>query len=303
MSQLVLFTYALALVLGLISIGITGIMALWTKKSSLLILLLFYSAYTLDMFAEIVHRYMLINIPELWVKISLFWNPVMIFSRFFLLFAILIFWHYFTFKGCKKRKVVVYSISATSCFLVSLLVHLNKGRTETLGITIPDYIYFVFICLILATGIIYIIRSKQTESEFLSLLEYSFLKKVIIFFTLSFPLIINDDFAYIETPFRFAPLIYTLFSILIFHHIYSLYLTVDSFKEYSDPSDSSVFQKYSISGREKEIVLLVLKGYSNKKISEELFISLSTVKSHMYKIFKKMGVKTRFELMQTLKSV
>ena len=220
MAQFIFFTYALALVFGFISIGTTGIMALWTKKSSLLMSLLFYSAYTLDMFAEIVHRYMLINIPELWEKLSLFWNPVMIFSRFFLLFAILIFSHYFIFQGCKKRMVFVYFIFATICFLASLFVCVSRGKTETLEITIPDYIYFAIICLILATGIIYIIQSKQAESKFLSQLEYSFLKKVILFFAISSPLIINDDFAYIVTPFRFAPLFYTLFSILIFHHIY-----------------------------------------------------------------------------------
>lgn len=300
MSQSVFFTYALALVLGFISIGMTGIMALWTKKSSLLMSFLFYSAYTLDMFAEIVHRYMLINIPGLWEKQSFFWNPVMIFSRFFLLFAILIFSHYFAFKGCKKKIVVVYSIFTIACFLVSLAVYIGRGMRETMENTIPDYIYFALIIIILATGIIYIIRSKP---GFLSQLEYSFLKRVILFFTISSPLIINDDFAYMVTPIRFAPLIYTLFSILIFHHIYRFYLTTGYFKEHNDPADSSVFQKYSISGREKEIVLLVLKGYSNKQISEKLFISLSTVKSHIYRIFKKMGVKTRFELMQVLKSV
>ena len=111
---------------------------------------------------------------------------------------------------------------------------------------------------------------------------------------------VNDDFAYIATPFRFAPLLYTIYSILILHYTYKLFLTLDSFNKDSDPTNSSVFQKFSISGREKEIVLLVIKGYSNKKISEALFISLSTVKSHIYKIYKKMGVKTRFELMQIL---
>jgi len=303
MSQFVLFTYALALVLGFITIGTIGILALWSRKSSLLIILLFYSAYTLDMFVEIVHRYLLINTPELWVKFSLFWNPVMIFSRFFLLFAILLFSYSFAFKGSKKRIVFISSIFTTACFLVSLIVYLHRSDTETLGISIPDYIYFVLIFFILAIGIIYIIRSKQAELEFQSQLDYSFLKKIVVFFTISSPLIINDDFVYIVTPFRFAPLIYSMFSILIFHHVYMLYRTVDSYKDYSDPPDRRVFHKYSISGREQEIVLLVLKGYSNKKISEELFISLSTVKSHIYKIYKKMGVKTRFELMQIMKSV
>jgi two-component system response regulator DegU len=35
---------------------------------------------------------------------------------------------------------------------------------------------------------------------------------------------------------------------------------------------------------------------SNREIEKELFISLSTVKNHVYNIFQKLGVKNRYEL-------
>lgn len=53
---------------------------------------------------------------------------------------------------------------------------------------------------------------------------------------------------------------------------------------------------YEISKREAEIVLEICSGKSNKAISEKLFITLQTVKDHNYRIYSKLGVKTRIQL-------
>jgi ligand-binding sensor domain-containing protein/DNA-binding CsgD family transcriptional regulator len=53
---------------------------------------------------------------------------------------------------------------------------------------------------------------------------------------------------------------------------------------------------YNISPREREILALVLKGKSNKDIEDELFIADKTVKTHIYNIYRKVGVKNRLEL-------
>lgn len=58
--------------------------------------------------------------------------------------------------------------------------------------------------------------------------------------------------------------------------------------------------QYGISNREHEIILLICQGYSNKQIGERLFISLSTVKTHVYNIYKKLDVKNRTHLLSVL---
>ncbi len=58
----------------------------------------------------------------------------------------------------------------------------------------------------------------------------------------------------------------------------------------------AIFSKYKISSREREIVDLICKGKTNKQIEKELFISLDTVKSHIYHIYKKIGVRSRIQL-------
>ncbi len=45
--------------------------------------------------------------------------------------------------------------------------------------------------------------------------------------------------------------------------------------------------------RERDILDLLAKGYSNKDMAEAMFISEKTVKNHLTSIFKKLGVKDR----------
>jgi DNA-binding CsgD family transcriptional regulator len=51
-----------------------------------------------------------------------------------------------------------------------------------------------------------------------------------------------------------------------------------------------------LSKREKELLPLLLSNKTNKAICEELFIAQSTLKSHINRINKKLGVKNRQEL-------
>ncbi len=56
------------------------------------------------------------------------------------------------------------------------------------------------------------------------------------------------------------------------------------------------FDMFKLTRREKELTTLVLRGYSNRKIAESLYISEQTVKDHLHSIFRKVDVKRRSEL-------
>lgn len=58
----------------------------------------------------------------------------------------------------------------------------------------------------------------------------------------------------------------------------------------------------SLSPREKEIVDLIYKGYSNKEIATMADITLRTVKAHTASIYEKLNVKDRIALVLFLKS-
>jgi DNA-binding NarL/FixJ family response regulator len=60
--------------------------------------------------------------------------------------------------------------------------------------------------------------------------------------------------------------------------------------------DVSNIEKYSLTNKEKEIIRLIIKGWTTDKIAEELHLSPNTVHSHLKKVFLKLDVHTRHAL-------
>lgn len=60
-------------------------------------------------------------------------------------------------------------------------------------------------------------------------------------------------------------------------------------------------QKLNLSSREYEVLQLMAKGYSNADIAESLFLSLSTIKTHVSSLFLKMDVKNRTQAAEKAK--
>lgn len=58
-------------------------------------------------------------------------------------------------------------------------------------------------------------------------------------------------------------------------------------------NDKTKNTESKLSEREKEVLDLIAKGYSNKEIAKELFLSEKTVKNHVSNIFKKINVTDR----------
>ena len=63
----------------------------------------------------------------------------------------------------------------------------------------------------------------------------------------------------------------------------------------------SALEKYQITSREKEIVLMVSNGFRHKEISKQLFISEATVKRHLSNIYQKVGVQSSIDALNKLK--
>ncbi len=94
-----------------------------------------------------------------------------------------------------------------------------------------------------------------------------------------------------------VPLLYGLTSLVFILHIIENYFTNDLLSD----ENLQEHDRYGFTKREKEVIPLLLKGYSNKKIAELLYISLSTVKSHIHNVFKKTEVSNRYEFIYLMK--
>ena len=87
-----------------------------------------------------------------------------------------------------------------------------------------------------------------------------------------------------------------LLPILYLRFYLNKYCRISVFDQLTDADINKIFADYKISKREGEIIRSICEGKSNKEIAGELFISLQTVKDHIYNIFQKTGIKNRVQL-------
>ena len=71
----------------------------------------------------------------------------------------------------------------------------------------------------------------------------------------------------------------------------------------SFPVDYSQLKKLGITQREHEVLIKMAEGLSNQEIADVLFLSESTVKTHVSNIFFKMDVKRRTAAIQAAKQL
>jgi DNA-binding NarL/FixJ family response regulator len=60
-------------------------------------------------------------------------------------------------------------------------------------------------------------------------------------------------------------------------------------------------KKLNLTSREYEVLQLLSKGYSNSEIGDRLFLSLSTIKTHVSNVFVKMDVRSRTQAIEKAK--
>ena len=64
---------------------------------------------------------------------------------------------------------------------------------------------------------------------------------------------------------------------------------------------TSLISQLKLSKRELEILGLLARGHSNQEIAAKLFVSLSTVKTHLQHLFEKLEVKRRTQAVEKAK--
>lgn len=72
------------------------------------------------------------------------------------------------------------------------------------------------------------------------------------------------------------------------------------FKHIRKQSSETDLSSYSLTAREKQVVEELLKGMTYKEIGNILAISSTTVNDHLKNVYRKMGVRTKSELMRMI---
>ncbi|MBO0882473.1 MAG: helix-turn-helix transcriptional regulator, partial [Mycobacterium sp.] len=66
------------------------------------------------------------------------------------------------------------------------------------------------------------------------------------------------------------------------------------------PAVDAAAQPLPITNREREISMLVASGLSNRRIADRLSVSVLTVDGHLYRIFSKLGIDRRDQLVHLM---
>ena len=128
---------------------------------------------------------------------------------------------------------------------------------------------------------------------------------ILFFLLLIFWIILSLDtvprnFSALTISFLF--LIFNLAPLFYMNPLLKMYLVADIRADQEIILKSLDF-KYGITNREMEIIKLIARGNANKEISDILYIALQTVKDHNRRIFRKLGVKNRVQLVNLIRNI
>lgn len=199
----------------------------------------------------------------------------------------------------KKRFGLIISTALVSALLIItgiLVMYISKSDL-TLAITNALWAFYPLcsIALFLAAIALASTFKKISNPHHQKLARYfmaAFIPQ-IAFSIVDFILLRNISF-------QLTHLSYAVFSLLVF-----LDLCAYFFKKYNSDLDissnkHSLKDRYALSDRELEVVVLLAQGMTNIAISENLYISVNTVKSHIKSIYKKLNISNRLQLINML---
>lgn len=258
--------------------------------------IIFIVALTIILLEQTIISYEMINIVEFfWLNVLL--NSGEYVSSGLIIYFLPLFVHELTKSVWTKKKRSIF-IGLVVLQAILWAMHYLTLYKKLLTLLASSLLFLVIIYCI-----VFLVIRFNTIKE-------TSIKRALKLFTLItilfLPYMYLDTRAeHIEVLNRLFP--YGLLSVPIFYMLWnlvSIYLGVKWMKAYGKVSDimshEDFFERFNITKREKEIILLLVKGYSYNQLAEELVISVTTVKTHIHNIYKKVGVKNKIELIHLM---
>lgn len=232
-------------------------------------------------------------------------------APFLLMLTLPIFVHcLFAIPNARRRNGVFFGIAMIFYSLGHFFEFALKDESLThIRQVINDAALFLILLYSIVVGLKYVGSIHETTRKTLA-------RKMVMMLGIAVPVMLYDTFVQMFPPLH--PLLYMAMALFVSHYMIthslqpvqtdSLAPSEKTLEETSETPltlvpDDEVFQHYNISPREQELIPLVLQGYTNQQIGETLYISLSTVKTHLRSIYSKFDVKNRYELIAFLQNM
>lgn len=201
----------------------------------------------------------------------------------------------------KKRGFYIFTIITMLLIIISIsymMISTQQDLSSAIKTAIWLYYPVASIAIFIqAVFLAFYIKKIDNENDFMLAKIFLIAFSPQIIYSI-LDITIFDNF-YIQL----SHLSYIIFGVLSFYNLFTNYSNINIKKIISDKqnlSQEDLKVKYNFSDREIEVIELLIKGKTNAQVSEELFISINTVKSHVKSIYKKLAVSNRLQLIEKI---
>lgn len=302
--------FFITFIMGIFSLTISIIAYLKTKERLILYYLYVYLAFTLLISINLFFSYGFANFPRADSPLYASLDYIERIAIYLLIFTVPMLTHeVFSLSHRNARNIIVGGIVILSYVVSQLFELLTRDAPEAFSeIAVSD---IFLLAMILYSFLLATLHYKTLHDP----LRKRFAQKYMFILGASVVVALIDSLLNTFPPVN--PTLFCGLGMMFAHHFIKYYLrhpqrapetsTVESMPNNIDAQEivsaESIFGRYALSPREKEVLNLLLQGYTNVKIGEALFISLSTVKTHIRKIFQKCDVKNRYQLITLFKHI
>lgn len=298
MAQLEIAYFIVTFLIGFVSLGL-GVFFYFNQKDEIVRNYnYFYFAFTAVMILNFVSSYMRTNISD--YKGAFYYILLYLENPFFLslmIFVLPYFFHSFlNVENNKKRNIIFILLAVVTLALHNGLMFIEKQVGSVPYLALFKNIVFVIVLIY----IWYLLLTSKGLDE----RKTKFVEKLSIVFFLVILVIVNDIFLLDTTGIKFFPVLYAVLGLAFIRFFYKEGSGHSKIKNGRRDFDKEEFaSKYNLSKREMEVINLLNEGKSYREISEELFISLNTVKTHIRNIYPKLDVSSRHEIVNLINNI
>lgn len=305
---------------GIAALTVLSSLAARFKNRGLTYYLICYSCFTVGVLVNLVMFYFGINISK---EISLGIFVILIIGIPFsiLMYTMLALAVNEVTKPPRKRLVDIIIILITVvelgiCCTPLMMVYSREASTIKLG-PLNNYISIIQILFIIYSIAVTIILRKKIINTTIR----KYVLTLIIVIAAFLPAIGYDQFIFsggitinsVPIEVMLTPMLYIVLSLItLFFGIRVLKSSVQTenntnapIQEIQQPSLESkihdLAKRTGLSEREITLIPLMYQGLGNKQIALELYISPKTVGNHIYNIYRKLNISSRYELIALLK--
>jgi DNA-binding CsgD family transcriptional regulator len=302
MGHLFLFAYIVLVLIGVVSIAISSFVYSRTRDTLLFHYIAYMTSFSLFIFTYFcVLGYIALNVASINFYFLLSIVFVGLVSSCLLMYTLPRFTHSLVWDSPSWRRRLSFALAALCACVLMLVSSRVSFAEEHLSQTRNVWLYSA-ICLFYAP-IVYSIVLKGVSLRRLEGWRREVARNTMILDIIFFPGIVSDLYLFSRLQvFVSTPVLYCIVCVIYTRYITRRYLVqrASMASGFDEASVQTVLTGAGLSAREMDIVMHIAKGLGNKEIGEKLFISLNTVKTHNRNIFKKMGVKSRFQLLTKL---